>query len=159
MMNAPALTVTTPTATYPILVGSGLLKTLPEDDIVCLDLEAGLKSVQDWKGASISVRSFADFRDLAVLIGGADPAQDSASWYSASHFEHVRSVHRDSGIETFLATKSIVFVDSITEPGPDWTAWTVVLIVLVAAAAGATAAAKAVRRRKDEAAIVEPDVR
>jgi hypothetical protein len=92
-----------------------LLKTLPEDDTVCLDLEAGLKSVQDWKGASIPVRSFADFRDLAVLIGGADPAQDSASWYSASHFEHVRSVHRDSGIETFLATKSIVFVDSITD--------------------------------------------
>ena len=92
-----------------------LLKTLPEDDTVCLDLEAGLKSVQDWKGASIPVRSFADFRDLAVLIGGADPAQDSASWYSASHFEHVRSVHRDSGIEAFLATKSIVFVDSITD--------------------------------------------
>ena len=71
--------------------------------------------MQDWNGASIPVRSFADFRDLAVLIGGADPAQDSASWYSASHFEHVRSVHRDSGIETFLATKSIVFVDSITD--------------------------------------------
>jgi hypothetical protein len=92
-----------------------LLKTLPEDDTVCLDLEAGLKSVQDWKGASMPVRSFADFRDLAVLIGGADPAQDSASWYSASHFEHVRSVHRDTGIEAFLATKSIVFVDSITD--------------------------------------------
>ena len=92
-----------------------LLKSLPEDDTVCLDLEAGLKSVQDWKGASIPVRSFADFRDLAVLIGGADPAQDEASWYSASHLEHVRSVCRDSGIETFLATKSIVFVDSITD--------------------------------------------
>ena len=92
-----------------------LLKSLPEDDTVCLDLEAGLKSVQDWKGASIPVRSFADFRDLAVLIGGADPAQDEASWYSASHLEHVRSVYRDSGIETFLATKSIIFVDSITD--------------------------------------------
>ena len=92
-----------------------LLKSLPEDDTVCLDLEAGLKSVQDWKGASIPVRSFADFRDLAVLIGGADPAQDEASWYSASHLEHVRSVCRDSGIEAFLATKSIVFVDSITD--------------------------------------------
>lgn len=92
-----------------------LLKTLPEDDTVCLDLEAGLKSVQDWKGASIPVRSFADFRDLAVLIGGADPAQDSASWYSAAHFEHVRGVYRDSGLEAFIATKSIVFVDSITD--------------------------------------------
>lgn len=92
-----------------------LLKTLPEDDTVCLDLEAGLKSVQDWKGASIPVRSFADFRDLAVLIGGPDPAQDSASWYSGSHFEHVRGLYRDSGLKAFLATKSIVFVDSITD--------------------------------------------
>ena len=92
-----------------------LIKTLPDKDTVCLDLEAGMKSVQDWRGASIPVRSFGDFRDLAVLIGGADPAQDAASWYSASHLEHVRSVHRDSGLEAFLATKSIVFVDSITD--------------------------------------------
>ena len=74
-----------------------------------------MKSVQDWRGASIPVRSFGDFRDLAVLIGGADPAQDNASWYSASHLEHVRRLHRDSGLEAFLATKSIVFVDSITD--------------------------------------------
>ena len=53
-----------------------LLKTLPADKTVCLDLEAGMKSVQDWPGASIPVRSFGDFRDLAVLIGGADPAAD-----------------------------------------------------------------------------------
>jgi hypothetical protein len=92
-----------------------LLKTLPEDDTVCLDLEAGLKSVQDWKGASVPVRSFADFRDLAVLIGGADPAQDKASYYSAPHLEHVRGLYRDTGIEAFLATKSTIFVDSITD--------------------------------------------
>jgi hypothetical protein len=92
-----------------------LLKTLPEDDTVCLDLEAGLKSVQDWKGSSIPVRSFGDFRDLAVLIGGADPAQDAKSYYSASHLGHVRKQYHDSGLEAFLATKSIVFVDSITD--------------------------------------------
>jgi len=92
-----------------------LLKTLPEAETVCLDLEAGMKSVQDWRGASIPVRSFGDFRDLAVLIGGADPAQDNASWYSTAHFEHVRATTRDSGLEAFLATKSIVFVDSITD--------------------------------------------
>jgi hypothetical protein len=92
-----------------------LLKSLPEAETVCLDLEAGMKSVQDWRGASIPVRSFGDFRDLAVLIGGADPAQDAASWYSTAHFEHVRAVYCDSGLEVFLATKSIVFVDSITD--------------------------------------------
>ena len=53
-----------------------LLKTLPPKATLCIDLEAGMKSVQDWPGASIPVRSFIDFRDLAVLIGGPDPAAD-----------------------------------------------------------------------------------
>ena len=55
---------------------TSLLKTLSPDQTVCLDLEAGMKSVQDWPGASIPIRSFVDFRDLAVLIGGPDPAAD-----------------------------------------------------------------------------------
>ena len=86
--------------------GSGktsLLKTLPPDQAVCLDLEAGMKSVQDWPGDSIPIRSFVDFRDLAVLIGGADPAADPNTWYSAQHLQHARSVYAGSGIEEFLA--------------------------------------------------------
>ena len=39
-----------------------LLKSLPPDRTVCLDLEAGMKSVQDWGGASIPIRSFGDVR-------------------------------------------------------------------------------------------------
>lgn len=92
-----------------------LLKTLPSDTTVCLDLEAGMKSVQDWPGASIPIRSYADFRDLAVLIGGPDPAADPNAWYSAQHHQHARGVYAGSGIEEFLAGKSIVFVDSITD--------------------------------------------
>ncbi|MBW7925959.1 MAG: ATP-binding protein, partial [Burkholderiaceae bacterium] len=98
--------------------GSGktsLLRTLPPDRTVCLDLEAGMKSVQDWPGASIPIRSFVDFRDLAVLIGGPDPAADPNAWYSAQHHQHARSVYAGSGVEEFLASKSIVFVDSITD--------------------------------------------
>lgn len=49
---------------------TSLLKALPADRTICLDLEAGMKSIQDWPGASIPIRSFLDFRDLAVLIGG-----------------------------------------------------------------------------------------
>lgn len=98
--------------------GSGktsLLKTLPASKTVCLDLEAGMKSVQDWPGASIPVRTFADFRDLAVLIGGADPAADANAYYAEGHYQHVRCVYASSGVEEFLATKPIVFVDSITD--------------------------------------------
>ncbi len=94
---------------------TSLLKTLPPDHTVCLDLEAGMKSVQDWPGASIPIRSFADFRDLAVLIGGPDPAADSASWYSAQHLQHARSIYAGSGLEEFLQSKTIIFVDSITD--------------------------------------------
>jgi hypothetical protein len=94
---------------------TSLLKTLPPDRTVCLDLEAGLKSVQDWPGASIPVRSYKDFRDLAVLIGGSDPAADPNAWYSAGHHAHARTLHAESGLEAFLASMSIIFVDSITD--------------------------------------------
>ncbi|CAA7614926.1 ATP-binding protein [Magnetospirillum sp. SS-4] len=94
---------------------TSLLKTLPPAQTVCLDLEAGMKSVQDWPGASIPVRSFGDFRDLAVLIGGPDPAVDPNAWYSAQHHQHVRSVYSGSGVEEFLASMPVVFVDSITD--------------------------------------------
>jgi hypothetical protein len=102
---------------------TSLLKTLPADQTVCLDLEAGMKSVQDWPGASIPVRSFVDFRDLAVLIGGSDPAADPNAWYSAQHHQHTRSVYAGSGVEEFLASKSVVFVDSITDLTRQAMAW------------------------------------
>lgn len=54
------------------------LKTLPPDQTLCLDLEAGLKSVQDWPGVSIPIRSFTDALDIACLIGGIDPSP--ADW-------------------------------------------------------------------------------
>jgi len=92
-----------------------LLKTLPSEHTVCLDLEAGMKSVQDWPGASIPIRSFVDFRDLAVLIGGPDPAADPSAWYSAQHHQHVRGVYAGSGMEELLASKSVIFADSITD--------------------------------------------
>ena len=92
-----------------------LLKSLPAEETVCLDLEAGMKSVQDWRGDSIPVRSFTDFRDLAVLIGGPDPAQHPKSWYGAEYHAWLQQQYLGTGIEDFLARKRIVFVDSITD--------------------------------------------
>ncbi len=74
-----------------------------------------MKSVQDWPGASIPIRSFPDFRDMVGLIGGPDPAADPNDVYSAQHYDHVRQHYAESGIEEFLASKSIIFVDSITD--------------------------------------------
>jgi hypothetical protein len=36
---------------------ASLLKTLPTAETLCIDLEAGMKSVQDWPGDSIPVRT------------------------------------------------------------------------------------------------------
>ncbi len=92
-----------------------LIKTLPGDQAVCFDLEAGMKSVQDWRGPSIPIRSFEDFRDLVVLIGGPDPAQHPDSYYGAGYHAHVQAKYATSGLEAFLGNRSILFVDSITD--------------------------------------------
>lgn len=92
-----------------------LLKSLPEDRAVCFDLEAGMKSVQDWQGPSIPIRKFEDFRDLVVLIGGPDPAQHPNSFYGSAYHAHVQQQYAESGIEAFLQDRSIIFVDSITD--------------------------------------------
>jgi hypothetical protein len=92
-----------------------LIKTLPTDKAVCFDLEAGMKSVQEWHGPSIPIRSFPDFRDLVILIGGPDPAQHPGSYYGSNYHAHVQREYAESGLETFLKDRSIIFVDSITD--------------------------------------------
>lgn len=94
---------------------TSLLRSLPPEQTVCLDLEAGLKAVQDWQGASIPLRSFTDFQDLVALIGGPEPGVDPLSWYSAQHYEHVRGIYAGGGLEDALKSRPIIFVDSITD--------------------------------------------
>ncbi len=94
---------------------TSLLKTLPPDHTVCIDLEAGMKSVQDWPGVSIPVRSYPDFRDLAVMIGGIDPSADPNGHYSPGHHKHVMAQYQGTGVPELLASRSIIFVDSITD--------------------------------------------
>lgn len=48
-----------------------------------------------------------------MLIGGADPA--AQTYYSERHLQYARTVYAGSGLEEFLASKPIVFVDSITD--------------------------------------------
>ncbi|GHU17258.1 hypothetical protein FACS189472_03870 [Alphaproteobacteria bacterium] len=60
---------------------TSLLKTLDEPTI-CLDFEAGLLAVKEWPGDSITVRTWEEARDIACLIGGANPALKASSAYS-----------------------------------------------------------------------------
>ncbi len=100
---------------------TSLLKTLSPADTLCIDLEAGMKSVQDWPGDSIPVRTFADALDIGCLVGGVNPAADPASFFSEAHYRHVSETYPD--LARLIASKRTIFVDSITDLTRQAMAW------------------------------------
>ncbi len=97
------------------------LMTLPPEETLCVDLEAGLKSVQGWPGESISIRTFADAVDIACLIGGTDPAAPADGFFSEAHYRYLTETYPDLAIR--IAGKRIIFVDSITDLTRQAMAW------------------------------------
>jgi hypothetical protein len=97
------------------------VQTMPAEKAICIDLEAGLKSVQDWRGDSIPVRCFEDAIDLACLVGGVNPAADPTGFFSEGHYQHLAAAHPD--LVRLIASKSIVFLDSITDLTRQAMAW------------------------------------
>jgi hypothetical protein len=93
---------------------TSLLKTLPADYTLFLDIEAGMKSVEPWPGASFPVEDFRDFQDFVTLVAGPNPAAAPAQWYSIQHYEHVQSTYAGTIVEEY-AKKPVIFVDSITK--------------------------------------------
>jgi len=100
---------------------TSLLKTLPPEETLCIDFEAGMKSVQDWPGMSIPVRTFADAIDIACLVGGVNPAADPNSFFSEGHYQHLSQTYAD--LLPMIAAKRIIFVDSITDLTRQAMAW------------------------------------
>lgn len=98
-----------------------LLKTLPAAETLCVDLEAGLKSVQDWRGDSISIRRFDDAADIGCLIGGFDPAAPAEGFFSDGHYRYLSETYPD--LAARIAGKRIIFVDSITDLTRQAMAW------------------------------------
>jgi hypothetical protein len=92
---------------------TSLLKTLPPEETLCIDLEAGMKSVQDWSGDSLPVRTFADAIDIACLVGGVNPSADPNSFFSEGHYQHLSQTY--AALLPMIAAKKIIFVDSITD--------------------------------------------
>lgn len=97
------------------------VKTMPAEKAICIDLEAGLKSVQDWRGDSIPIRCFEDAIDIACLVGGVNPAADPTGFFSEGHYQHLAAAHPD--LVRLIASKSIVFLDSITDLTRQAMAW------------------------------------
>jgi hypothetical protein len=100
---------------------TSLLWTLLASTALCVDLEAGMKSVQGWPGDSIPIRSWLDTVDIACLIGGVDPSADPSAFFSAGHYQHVAESYPD--LVQLIASKRIIFVDSITELTRQCMAW------------------------------------
>lgn len=97
------------------------LKHLPPADTLCVDLEAGMKSVQEWRGDSIPVRCFEDMVVLASLLGGPNPAAAPEAFFSQQHYTHFAAQHPE--LVALLASKSIIFLDSITDLTRQAMAW------------------------------------
>jgi hypothetical protein len=100
---------------------TSLLKSLPPQDSLCIDLEAGMKSVQDWPGDSIPVRTFTDALDIGCLVGGINPAADASSFFSEGHYRHLAETYPD--LVRMIAGKRVIFVDSITDLTRQAMAW------------------------------------
>jgi hypothetical protein len=98
-----------------------LLKSLPPAETLCIDLEAGMKSVQDWPGDSIPVRTFADALDIGCLVGGVNPSADPSGFFSEAHYQHLRESYPD--LVQMITGKRIIFVDSITDLTRQAMAW------------------------------------
>ena len=100
---------------------TSLLKSLPPAETLCIDLEAGMKSVQDWPGDSIPVRTFADALDVGCLVGGVNPSADPNGFFSEAHYQHLSQTYSD--LVQMIAGKRIIFVDSITDLTRQAMAW------------------------------------
>ncbi len=100
---------------------TSLLKSLPPAETLCIDLEAGMKSVQDWPGDSIPVRTFADALDIGCLVGGVNPSADPNGFFSEAHYQHLSQTYPD--LVQMIAGKRIIFVYSITDLTRQAMAW------------------------------------
>jgi hypothetical protein len=93
---------------------TSLLKHLPAEHTLFLDIEAGMKSVEPWPGAVFPVRAFSDFQDFVALVAGPKPDAGPLQWYSAQHYEHVSTNYRGTIVEEYAA-KPVIFTDSISK--------------------------------------------
>lgn len=90
---------------------TSLLWTLPPENTLFVDLEAGGLSVQGWRGDSIEVRTWEFARDLACFLGGPNPAMRAEQNYSQAHYDAIADAFHEGMHPGKYQT---IFVDSIT---------------------------------------------
>ncbi|WP_235186245.1 ATP-binding protein [Lysobacter antibioticus] len=90
------------------------LWTLDPATTLFVDIEAGDLAVKDWPGDSLRPRTWEDCRDIAVLLGGPNPALRDGQSFSESHYAQACSRYGDPGQ---LVKYRTLFIDSITVAG------------------------------------------
>ena len=93
---------------------TSLLWTLDAQKTLFWDLEAGDLAIEGWKGDTVRPKTWQDCRDLAVFLGGSNPALSQNQAYSQAHYE---SVCQQFGDKKVLDKYEIIFIDSITVAG------------------------------------------
>src|SRR5262245_61665478 len=92
---------------------TSLLRTLDQAMLsltLFVDIEAGDIAVADLPVASVRPRRWEDCRDVACILGGANPALPPTACYSEAHYKHVAE-----NVELArLASFQVLFVDSLT---------------------------------------------
>lgn len=89
---------------------NSLIKTLDTKTSMFVNMEAGMLSIQDWRGDHIDIRDWESARDLMCLLGGPNPAMRPDQTYSHAHYEHVKSKYGN-----ILDKYTTVFWDSLTD--------------------------------------------
>lgn len=98
---------------------TSLLYTLDPDKTLFVNAEAGELSVQEWSGDMIRLRTWTDARNLAAVVGGANPAYAPDESYSQAHYEAAAAALGTNAFDKY----DTVFIDSITEVSRLCFAW------------------------------------
>ena len=92
------------------------LLSLNQERTLFLNIESGDLSVRNFKGKTLEPRDWQDCKDIAVLLGGPDPAVTvSTGSYSQDHYKRVAAKYPDFAKEIQDGNLyDTLFVDSIS---------------------------------------------
>jgi hypothetical protein len=74
---------------------TSLLWTLPQEQTLFINIEAGGLAVQNWPGDTISPSTWDECLDVACIFGGPDPSKRADQRYSQAHYDYLCSEHPD----------------------------------------------------------------
>ncbi|MBF0309889.1 MAG: ATP-binding protein [Magnetococcales bacterium] len=96
----------------PVGIGkTSQLWTLDPATTLFVDMEAGDLAVEGWPGDTIRPRTWQECRDIAVYIGGPNPALRDDQSFSDAHYQAVVAKYGDPAV---LSRYETLFLDSLT---------------------------------------------